>query len=263
VPDRIHHRHGNFCGAGLATSDPSAATQFYSRLFGWEAEELSAAGVGRFTLLQRDGKDTAILYRQTAEARAARVRPHWTPFISVVDADETAVRAEELGGGRIRPVFDVLDLGRVAALHDPAGAILSLWQPGSKGGAESVSGTGPIQWNELATSDPERAMSFYGNLLGWRYCVWDDYMTIHATGRPAGGIRRPLPTEDAKAPRWLSYLFVPSAGEAADEAQRAGGEILVPPTETAIPGMAGRFALISDPLGADFAVYEDRGAVTA
>jgi predicted enzyme related to lactoylglutathione lyase len=106
-------------------------------------------------------------------------------------------------------------------------------------------------------------MSFYGNLLGWRYCVWDEYMTIDAAGKPAGGIRRPLATEDTKAPRWLPYLFVPSADEAADEAHRAGGEILVPPTDTAIPEMAGRFALISDPLGADFAVYEDRGAVTA
>jgi uncharacterized protein len=251
-----------FCWAGLATSDPAAATQFYSRLFGWEAEELLAPGVGRFTLLQRLGKYAVILYRQTAEARAARVTPHWTPFISVVDADETAARAEVLGGGRIRPVFDVLDLGRIATLRDPGGTIVALWQPGSRSGAESPSETESPYWNELATRDPERAMSFYGNLLGWRYCVWDEYMTINAAGDSTGGIRRPRSAEEGKVPQWRPYFFAPSADEAADAAQGAGGQILVPPTPSAIPGMGGRVALISDPLGAEFAVCEERPAVT-
>jgi uncharacterized protein len=246
-----------FCWAGLATSDPSAATEFYSRMFGWEAEELSAPGVGRFTLLQRDGKDAAILYRQTGEACAARVAPHWTPFISVADADKAAARAEALGGGRIRPVFDVLDLGRVATLHDPTGTIVSLWQPRSKSGAESLSEIGSIRWHELATSETERAISFYGGLLGWRYCIWDDYITIDAAGKSNGGIRPPRNGEEGKAPRWLPYFFVRSADKATDEAQRTGAGILVPRTDTTVPGMAGRFALISDPLGADFAVCED------
>lgn len=260
---RIHYERGTFCWAGLATSDPAAATHFYSRLFGWEAEDLSAPGVGRFTLLRHTGKDAAILYRQTPEARAARVSPHWTPFISVADADEAAARAEDVGGGLVRPVFDVLDLGRVATLHDPAGAIVSLWQPGTKRGAESTSETGSIRWNELATNETEPVISFYGELLGWRYCIWDDYITINVAGTSSGGIRRPLPSEDAKVPRWLPYFLVRSAEEAADAAQRAGARILVPPRDTTVPGMAGRFAVISDPLGADFAVYENGRLVSA
>ena len=142
--ERIHYEHGAFCWPGLATSDASVATRFYSRLFGWEAADLSAPSVGRFTLLRRAGKDAAILYRQTPEARAAGVAPHWTPFLSVEDADETAVRTETLGGRRIRGSFDVLDLGRVATLRDPAGTIVSLWQARAKHGIESRSEAGSL-----------------------------------------------------------------------------------------------------------------------
>jgi hypothetical protein len=38
-------------------------------------------------------------------------------------------RAEQLGGGAVfRAPFDVLDAGRVAAIRDPTGAVVSLWR---------------------------------------------------------------------------------------------------------------------------------------
>lgn len=102
--------------AGLATSDPAAAEQFYTSLFGWEAEELSAGEAGTYTMLRRTAHDVAILYRQQPEARAAGAPPHWTSHISVEDADATAARAAGLGGAAVfREPFDVLDAGCVAA----------------------------------------------------------------------------------------------------------------------------------------------------
>ena len=130
--ERTHYEPGTFCWVGLATSDPAAAEQFYTGLFGWEAEQLSAGEAGRYTMLRRGAQDVAILYRQQPEARAAGAPPHWTSYISVVDADATAARAGELGGAAVfREPFDVLDAGRVAAISDPAGAVVSLWQPRS------------------------------------------------------------------------------------------------------------------------------------
>jgi predicted enzyme related to lactoylglutathione lyase len=125
VGERTHYEPGTFCLVGLATSDPAAATGFYASLFGWDSEELSA---GKYTMLRRGGKEEAILYRQTPEARAAGAPPHWTSYISVEDADATAARAGKLGGAAVfREPFEVLDAGRVAAIRDPTGAIVSLW----------------------------------------------------------------------------------------------------------------------------------------
>ena len=110
--ERTRYEPGTFCWVGLATSEPAAAEGFYASLFGWQAEELLAGAAVSFTMLRQN---VAILYRQTADARAAGAPPHWTSYISVEDADATAARAGELGGAAVfREPFDVLDAGRVA-----------------------------------------------------------------------------------------------------------------------------------------------------
>jgi predicted enzyme related to lactoylglutathione lyase len=84
--------------------------------------------------------------------------------------DAAAARASELGGAAVfREPFDVLDAGRVAAIRDPTGAIVSLWQPRARIGATIVNDVGALCWNKLATIDVERAKSFFGELLAWEY----------------------------------------------------------------------------------------------
>jgi uncharacterized protein len=166
---RGRYEPGAFCWVGLASSDPVAAKAFYASLFGWQSEDLRAGDFGTYASLRRDGAEVAILYRQTREARAARAAPHWTPFVAVENADAGAVRARELGGAVLREPFDLANAGRVAALRDPTGGILSLWQPRSHAGAELMDDIGALCRHELVTSDVERAKSFYGELLGWHY----------------------------------------------------------------------------------------------
>src|SRR5215831_17920340 len=227
--ERRRYEPGTFCWVGLATSDPAAAKHFYRRLFGWHAEDLPAGAAGTFTLLRQRGEDVAILYRQTPEARAAGAAPHWTSYISVADADATARRAGELGGAAVfRAPFDVLDAGRVAAIRDPTGAIVSLWQPGSRIGATLVNDVGALCWNELATPDVGRAKTFFGQLLGWRYrASGGDYTLIRNAGRVNGGMRRQTEHESALTPNWLPYFTVERADDAVRRAARAGGRTVV------------------------------------
>lgn len=83
-----------------------------------------------------------------------------------------------------REPFDVLDAGRVAAIRDPTGAIVALWQPASRIGAALVNDVGAPCWNELVTPDVERAKSFFGELLGWRYeTAASGYTIIENAGR--------------------------------------------------------------------------------
>jgi len=261
--ERTRYEPGEFCWVGLATSDPPRAKAFYGHLFGWQAEDLQAPEIGTFTILRLRGKNVAFLYRQTREARAARVTPHWTSFISVNDADATAVRAEALGSAAVRDSFAVMDTGRVATLRDPTGAIVSLWEPRSMVGAEVLGDVGSLCWNELATNDVTRAMSFYGDLFDWKYENDSGCIAIENAGSSNGGMRAQSEHEQGSAPNWIPYFSVERADQAAERAERAGGRIL---RGGDICGgrFAGRVALITDPLGAVFGVlgierHERRG----
>ena len=252
--ERTYFEPGTFCWVGLATSDPVGAKAFYASLFGWQTEDLTASEAGSYTLLCRDAREVAILYRQTAEARAAGAPPHWTSFISVEDADATAARAGELGGAAVfRAAFDVVDAGRVAAVRDPSGAIVSLWQPRSRIGATLVNDVGALCWTELVTTNVEQAKSFYHDLLGWEYETDDcGYTTIKNSDSRNGFMRQQTAQERGIPPNWLPYFTVDCLDSATHWAQQIGGRQLVPATQIRF----GRFAVIADPQGAAFAVFE-------
>jgi predicted enzyme related to lactoylglutathione lyase len=252
--ERTRYEPGTFCWVGLAASDPTAAMTFYGSLFGWDAEELSAGEAGAYTILRKGGKEVAILYRQTAEARAAGAPPHWTSYVSVEDADATSAQAGKLGGAAVfRAPFDVLDAGRVAAIRDPSGAMVSLWQPRSMIGATLVNDVGALCWNELATTDVEGAKAFFSELLGWEYDTDEDgYVSIKNAGSLNGGMREQAGRERGIPPSWLPYFTVENADDAARQAEEVGGRKLLPITQIHI----GRLAVVSDPQGAAFAVFE-------
>ena len=254
IGERTHYEPGTFCWVGLAASDPPAVKAFYTALFGWQADDLAGGEAGTYTSLRLRGSNVAVLYRQTADARAAHAPPHWTSYVSVQDADATAAQAGELGGAAVfREPFDVLDLGRVATIRDPGGAILSLWQPGAHIGAALVNDVGALCWNELATDDLEQAKAFYSRLLGWEYDTdASGYTTIKNAGRPNGGIRNRAGEAWDTGPSWLPWFTVERAGAAARRAEQLGGRTLVGPTELSI----GRRAVLADPQRAAFAVFE-------
>jgi predicted enzyme related to lactoylglutathione lyase len=169
--ERTRYDPGTFCWVGLATSDVAAAKAFYGSLFGWEAEDREAGAAGTYATLRRGG---------------------------------SAARAAELGGAAVfRAPFDVLDAGRVAAIRDPTGVIVSLWQPRSRIGATLVNDTGALCWNELATTGIERAKSFFGQLLGWEYET-DDSGYVAVTNAGNLNDSKASPTHDGAPRRQVS-----------------------------------------------------------
>jgi uncharacterized protein len=244
---------GAFCWVGLATSDLVNATAFYARLFSWRSEELPAGGFGAYRSLRRGDKEVAILYRQTREARAVQAPPHWTPLVLVVDAEASSLRVKELGGSILRDPLDLADAGRVAAVRDPLGGILSLWEAHAHAGAELTDDVGGLCWHELVTPDVERAKSFYGPLFGWQFAADSSGLaTIINVGSHIGTMREQRQRQGALARSWISYFAVESARDAADTAEQNGGQIATEPAD----GPRGRTARLADPQGATFAVLE-------
>jgi uncharacterized protein len=247
--ERDSYAPGTFCWADLGTTDAAAAQEFYTGLFGWDAEPLPAGEGGVYVMFRKDGRDVAALY-EMGESERNQLSAHWSSYVSVEDVGAIAGRAGELEATILAEPFDVMDSGRMAVLRDPTGAHLHLWQPGRHAGAGRVNEAGCMVWNELATPDVEKAGSFYRDLLGWDAAPdATGYATIRRDEQINGGIR---PLRDGEPANWLIYFSVPSADEAVERVRASGGEVLAGPADATV----GRIAVVRDPQGAMFALYE-------
>ena len=116
-----------FCWMDLAASDASAASSFYSALFGWRAGEHAANG-GRLMRFSAGEDPVASLYQLSRRHLSDGVPSHWTPYVAVADAAASASRAEALGARVIVKAFELPGMARVCLLEDPVGAVVGLWQ---------------------------------------------------------------------------------------------------------------------------------------
>jgi hypothetical protein len=256
APTLTQHAPGTFCWPELATSDPAAATTFYSGLFGWTLFE-APTDVGPYYMFRLGGDDVGASYKM----RADEGQPHWNSYVSVASADEAAARAQTLGATVVVQPFDVFDAGRMAVLRDPAGAFFCVWQAKAHIGARRLNEPGTLCWTELATTDTAAAERFYTGLFGWRLkkgtAAPGEYTEIYNREQPIGGIMQIQPEWGEVPPHWMPYFAVVDCDASAGRAKDLGAKLLVRPTD--IPGV-GRFAVIEDSQGAAFAIIALREA---
>jgi predicted enzyme related to lactoylglutathione lyase len=261
MPERSTYAPGTFCWVELATPDAAAAKRFYTALFGWVARDVPPSGEYRsYTMLALTGRCAAAMQELAASP------PHWASFVSVVDADDIARRAEQAGGQIVRAPIDVADAGRMAVLADPSGAQFHVWQPRERTGAAVVDEPGAFCWNELATDDIAACRAFYIAVFGWTPLTTQadktEYTTFKREDAPLCGMLSTTPewprrggqrSNAAGRAAWMTYFAVADCDDSARRAAVLGGELLVPPTD--IPPV-GRFAVIQDPQGAVFSIVE-------
>jgi len=256
--ERTSYTHGTFSWVDNATTDQGAAKSFYSTLFGWDYDDSPVGDSIYYSMAKLGESYVGAISPQQEDERAMGVPPHWNSYITVDDVDAVSARVEELGGTLHAPPFDVMDVGRMSALSDPAGAVAYLWQAKRRIGADLVNTVGALCWNELATRDPETAQRFWSGLLDWDFERIDaapiDIWTIRNGGRMNGSLRRMGDETPPDVPsHWLVYFGVDSIDAAAQAAGQAGGATILPKTPA---GGGNSFAALSDPLGAVFGVFE-------
>jgi uncharacterized protein len=251
VGKRESYEPGTFSWVDLSTPDGEGAKAFYGSLLGWEFRDDEIPGGGVYTMCFREGDAVGAIIQQDQHPA------HWNNYVSVESADEAAAKAEQLGAKLIEEPFDVMEFGRMAVFTDPGGAMLCVWEARNHIGAGRVNDLGCMGWNDLQTRDSEAAGKFYGALFGWETePIYVDgqlvYTTIKNSGWQNGGFM-PLSEEHGEAPSfWLPYFSVSSCDETANRAKEAGGTLFAGPMD--VP--AGRFAVLGDPHGAAFAVFE-------
>jgi hypothetical protein len=210
-----------------------------------------------YTRLQLAGKDVGALYPMMKDLQAQGAPPFWLCYVTVASADEAAKNAKALGGRVIAEPFEVQDYGRMAMLQDASGGTLAVWQARTHPGAERVNEPGAFCWLELATRDVAGAKTFYTGLFGWGMKEPTDpgmdYTEILLAGRPMGGILAIRPDMGAMPPSWGLYWQVADCGASAAKAKALGGKVCVEPHD--LPTV-GRFAVIQDPQGATFSMFQ-------
>jgi predicted enzyme related to lactoylglutathione lyase len=107
-------------------------------------------------------------------------------------------------------------------------------------------------------SDPQAAMSFYGELFGWEFenQMPDDapggYWIGRLHGLDVAAVAGPS-EPGSPPPSWNTYTAVDDADAAAERVQQAGGRVISEPSD--VPDN-GRMAVLADPEGAAFSVWE-------
>ena len=287
--DRADYLPGVPCLIDTEQPDPEAAAEFYGGVFGWEFENKLPPGIpGKYLVASLNGFDVAAIASPTAGVTGA---PTWNTYVSVADADATTANAVALGAEVVIAPVDAGPpgsvAGRWAALIDPDGAPIRLWQPGYRHGAQLVNAAGSWNSSDLTTDNADGATAFYRALFGWEASPVDfgggdaegdsfmwrlpgygdflairdpDIKTRHAEPWvPAGfsdaiGWMASLPAgpENDRAPRWDVTFSVAGTDAAVERAVKLGGTVVSPPTD--VGGGVVRVATIQDPQGAEFSV---------
>jgi hypothetical protein len=120
---------------------------------------------------------------------------------------------------------------------------------------------GEFCWVDLATSDVDGALAFYGELLGveGEAAPGDPEQTggygfLTKDGKMIAGYG-PIQSDD-QPPAWHSYIKVEDADATAEAVKEAGGQVDFGPVD--LPNESGRMAVLRDPAGAYVSINQQR-----
>ncbi len=113
-------------------------------------------------------------------------------------------------------------------------------------------------WIDSSQPDPKAALPFYSGLFGWEFKnvmpegSGGDYYIAYIDGGDVAAVGS-VPEGAPPMATWNTYIWVDSADEAATKALKAGGGVAAEPFDVMT---AGRMAVLTDPEGAAFCVWQ-------
>lgn len=249
---------GTPCWVDLFTSDINKANAFYSGLFGWTFTE-GAPEYGGYRSILSDGHQVAGAMPNSPEFGHP---DGWNTYISTADIDASLEAARSAGGTVVSGPDQVGDLGSMAAVIDPAGGAIALWQPAGHIGFTKYNEPGSVTWNEYLSKDFAKAVPFYSAVFGWTATpVGDDdtfrYSTGDIDGNPVAGMMDASSFLPAEVPsHWVVYFSVPDVDAATSQVGELGGTVIRPGQDTPF----GRMADVLDPTGVPFKLHGPNNA---
>ncbi|MGZ8362354.1 MAG: VOC family protein [Caulobacteraceae bacterium] len=233
----------------LMSPDPKASEAFYTKVIGWTPRAFQ--GTEGYTVMNVGEAGVGGIMAAPEGAPAM-----WVGYIAVDDIDVALTSLTAAGGRIYKPAWDIPDVGRLAAVADPQGAMFMLMQPsGPDTSTRPAPYTpGDIGWRELHTTDWEGGFAFYSGQFGWEKDTAMDmgemgtYQLFAYDGAQRGGM---MNSPQAPTPAWLFYFNVEGVEAAKGRIESAGGTVQMGPHE--VPG-GGWIIMAADPQGVNFAV---------
>jgi hypothetical protein len=240
---------GRFVWYELMTTDPSAAIAFYGEVAGWKTEPWKD-GYTMFAASQ--GPLGGVMAKPGQQ-------PAWTGNVVVDDVDAAAAVAQKRGGRVAWGPEDIPEVGRVALLADPQGALISVFKPvRSDAPLRDDTKAGEFDWHELVTDDKAAAFAFYSELFGWKKIEEHDmgpmgtYLIYGIGDKQLGGMFTKVAEMKAMPTAWQYYVNVADIDAATKRVASNGGKVLRGPMP--VPGGT-RITQCLDPQGAAFALH--------
>lgn len=125
-----------------------------------------------------------------------------------------------------------------------------------KSGGNTLSHIGELNWVELQTKNPEKAMTFYKALYDWTFIPEENekgevyWLILNANNFPLGGILS-LKCDSKVDSRWVTYFEIKDMDIAIGVVAKNNGKIIHGPRN--VPGV-GFVAWLQDSEGGEFGV---------
>lgn len=116
---------GAFSWNELMTTDPAAAQRFYGQLFGWTFREQP---MPEGTYVVGAVGEAGICGIMKLTEQMGPMPPAWGAYVTVADIEATLAQAKELGARVLAGPFEVPQVGRIAVIQDPQGAVINVIQ---------------------------------------------------------------------------------------------------------------------------------------
>ena len=115
----------------LMSRDIDTAKAFYSKVFGWEYDEMDMGPGGIYNVIRGGDYNGLGGLMAMPPDMPDQVPNHWAVYFMVDDVNATAEAVKAAGGQVVQEPFEAPGVGHIAVMHDPAGGSFSVLQPSS------------------------------------------------------------------------------------------------------------------------------------
>ena len=121
--------HGSFCWNELMTHDVEKAKAFYSKSVGWAFDPMPMVeGGGTYWVAKIDDRRVGGIFPMDG-SQFKGVPDQWVSILAVDNVDARVKKATSAGAKVMKGPFDIPNVGRVAYVQEPGGAMIGWLTP--------------------------------------------------------------------------------------------------------------------------------------
>ena len=115
--------HGTFCWNELMTHDVEKAKAFYGKVVGWTFDAMPMVDGGTYWVAKVGDKQVGGIFPMSGP-EYKDMEERWVSILAVDNVDARVKKATTAGAEVLKGPFDIPNIGRVAYVQEPGGAMI-------------------------------------------------------------------------------------------------------------------------------------------